>query len=170
MNVAYIGVGSNIDPRKHIPAAVADLMPHVNVTACSTFLRTLPLGGPVQPDYANGVIRAETVLAPADLKSLLRRVEAANGRIRSSERYAARTIDLDILVYDAQIVREAGLVIPSPDLLGRAFLLLALHEVAPDLAIPGEERPLAEIVSGLDVSFEPYSDLTELVRRTISGG
>jgi len=95
----FVGVGSNIDPAENVPAALRLLAKEVRVVATSLFYETLPLGRPEQPAFYNGVVEIATDLPPDDLRQLLRRIETQLGRRRSRDPYAARTIDLDLLLY-----------------------------------------------------------------------
>lgn len=145
MTRAYIAVGSNIQPRRHIADALERLAAQVSIEAVSAFYRTAPLDRPEQEDFLNGVLAADTGLLPRELKfETLRPIEAALGRVRTEDKYAPRTIDLDLLVYGDLVMDEPGLVLPDPEVLERVFLLWPLLEVAPDLVWPGTGRPLSE--------------------------
>jgi 2-amino-4-hydroxy-6-hydroxymethyldihydropteridine diphosphokinase len=100
---------------------------------------TVPVGGPPQPDYLNAVIRVETDLSARDLLDIARRVEARLGRVRK-ERWGARTLDLDILLFDREQIDEADLVVPHPRMTQRAFVLLPLLELEPDPVLPDGTR------------------------------
>src|SRR5262249_13926867 len=98
---AFIGIGSNIDPEKNIRQALRQLAQAVRLTAISTFYREPALERPDEPAFYNGVVAVETDLPPARLKQdLLRKIEADLGRRRSSDKFASRPIDLDLLLYD----------------------------------------------------------------------
>jgi len=149
--LVYVSVAGNIDPEQHLPAALEDLHAAARIRAVSTFYRTPALGRPEQPDYLNGVVAVETALPPRALKfGLLRGIEAAHGRVRTADTWAARTVDLDILVYGAELIEEEGLRLPDPDLGARAFLAVALEELAPGITPPGWPRPLSESIDGAE--------------------
>ena len=96
---AFVAVGSNIDPQAHISKAFDLLQRHVRVTSASTFYVTPSLGRPELPEYRNGVLKIETSLLPRSLKfKVMRPIEDELGRIRSEDRYASRTIDLDVIL------------------------------------------------------------------------
>ena len=117
MATAYIALGSNIEPCVNIKAALALLAGQCRLMAVSRFYRSRPLNRPEQADFINGVCRIETAHSPRHLKyNILRPIEEALGRIRSGDAYAARTIDLDILLYDDVVTEEDGLTIPDPDI------------------------------------------------------
>jgi 2-amino-4-hydroxy-6-hydroxymethyldihydropteridine diphosphokinase len=138
---AYLGLGSNLGDRLgNLQAAVDGLddAAGVRVVASSRVWETAPVG-PTQPDYLNAVVRVETELAPADLLAACRRVEQDLGRVRR-ERWGARTIDVDVLLFDARTVDEPDLVVPHPLLTERAFVVLPLLELDPDPVLPDGRR------------------------------
>jgi 2-amino-4-hydroxy-6-hydroxymethyldihydropteridine diphosphokinase len=140
--VAYLGLGSNLGDRlTNLQAAVDALQdePGLRVTASSRVWETAPVGGPPQPDYLNAVIRVETDLSAQDLLDTARRVEARLGRVRT-ERWGARTIDVDILLFDEEAIDESDLIVPHPRLSQRAFVLLPLLELTPDPFLPDGTR------------------------------
>jgi len=137
---AYVGVGSNLDgPREQVVKAIADLdlVPATRVLAASGLYRNPPLGPADQPDYVNAVVQLETGLAADALLERLQRLEDDSGRVRC-RRWDARTLDLDILVYGERVSDDPDLTLPHPGLAHRAFVLVPLAEIAPDLAIPGK--------------------------------
>ena len=140
--VAFLGLGSNLGDRlANLQAAVDALQaePGLWVTASSRVWETKPVGGPPQPDYLNAVIRIETDLSARDLLDVARRVETRLGRIRK-ERWGARTLDVDILLYDEEQIDEPDLVVPHPRMKQRAFVLLPLLELEPDPVLPDGTR------------------------------
>lgn len=140
--VAFLGLGSNLGNRlTNLQAAVDALQtePGLRVTASSRVWETVSVGGPPQPDYLNAVIRAETDLSARDLLDVARRVELRMGRVRK-ERWGARTLDVDILLYDEEQIDEPELVVPHPRMAQRAFVLLPLLELDPDPVLPDGTR------------------------------
>lgn len=126
-----IGLGSNINPERHIENALEHLSRDCLLIAVSTFYRTKAIDRPEQPDYLNGVVLIRTQYTPRELKhSVLSPIETLEGRKRSQDRYAARTLDMDILLFGELIVEEAGLIIPDPDIQERRFLQAALRELS----------------------------------------
>jgi 2-amino-4-hydroxy-6-hydroxymethyldihydropteridine diphosphokinase len=89
-----------------------------------------------QPDYVNAVARINTTLAPSELLAELQAIETAHGRVRE-ERWGARTLDLDLLLYGSITIDRPDLTVPHPGISERAFVLFPLFEVVPDLEIPG---------------------------------
>jgi len=165
----FIGVGSNINPEANVEKAMNLLAESVRVVAVSTFYRTEAEGRGGQPPFCNGVVEVETEMPPGELKrSVLRRIEERLGRRRSEDKYAARTIDLDILICDDLAGTFDGLVIPDPQIAERPFLAIPLGELAPDLVLPGTGVPLREIAEAhIGQKMEPLREYTELLRRSI---
>jgi 2-amino-4-hydroxy-6-hydroxymethyldihydropteridine diphosphokinase len=140
--VAFLGLGSNLGDRlANLQSAVDALQtePGLRVTASSRVWETTPVGGPPQPDYLNAVIQVETDLSARDLLDAARRVESRLGRVRS-QRWGARTMDVDILLYDDAQIDETDLVIPHLRLTERAFVVLPLLELEPDPVLPDGTR------------------------------
>ena len=140
---ACIGLGGNIgDAAATLRAALDALqaLPRSRVVRTSRLYRTPAWGNTAQPDFINAAALVETELGPRALLDALLDVERAFGRRRAadgSDRWSARTLDLDLLLYGDAIVDEPGLHVPHPHLHERAFALLPLLDVAPDAVIPG---------------------------------
>ncbi len=136
---AFIALGSNLgDPESQVRrgfAALAEL-PQTRLEAASSLYRSAPVGHADQPDFINAVAKLSTGLAPQALLAALLAVEARFGRERSFAN-APRTLDLDLLLYDAATLCEPGLRVPHPRMHQRAFVLAPLVEIAPDCVIPG---------------------------------
>jgi 2-amino-4-hydroxy-6-hydroxymethyldihydropteridine diphosphokinase len=139
MHTAFIALGSNLgDPESKVRqgfAALAEL-PQAQLVAASSLYRSTALGHADQPDFINAVAQLSTGLAPQALLADLLAIETRFGRERSF-RNAPRTLDLDLLLYDAQTIDEAGLVVPHPRMHERAFVLAPLLEIATACVIPG---------------------------------
>lgn len=136
---AYVALGSNLDsPRVHVTTALAELeqLPRSRVSARSHLYRTAPQGFAEQPDFVNAVAQLETELDPAELLAQLQNIERRHGRTRSF-RNAARTLDLDLLLYGDRTIDSPELRVPHPRLHERAFVLRPLTEIDPRLSIPG---------------------------------
>jgi 2-amino-4-hydroxy-6-hydroxymethyldihydropteridine diphosphokinase len=122
MSDAFLAVGSNIDGEVNIPAALRYLLSLVNVRATSTFYQTPSVDDPQQPPFANGVWHIDTDEGPRRLKfDICRAVESRLGRVRTADRSAPRTIDLDLLLYDNLVIKESGLILPAPEIRIRSF-------------------------------------------------
>lgn len=140
---AYIGLGSNLaDPVAQVRAgmdALADL-PRTRVEARSSFYASAPVGIVAQPDFVNAACRVRTELPARTLMQSLLEIEQQHGRVRGGEKGGPRTLDLDLLLYGAEILNEPDFVVPHPRLHERAFVLYPLHELDAELAIPGRGR------------------------------
>jgi dihydroneopterin aldolase/2-amino-4-hydroxy-6-hydroxymethyldihydropteridine diphosphokinase len=169
MDDAFIAVGSNIEPERHIPAAFETLKQRVRITDVSTFYQTEPLGGRAQPPFLNGVWRVETAAPPRSLKfDVLRTVEQELGRVRTDDKYAARVIDLDLILYGETVIEEPGLVLPDPDIQRRPFIAVPLLGLAPDLVLPDTGQQLADLVASMATrGLEPVDAFTRDLRRRL---
>jgi len=122
MERCLIGVGANLDPEENIAEGLLLLARRVRILAVSPFYVTAPIGRPEQPDYLNGVVVVEHGDGPAALRDgILRPVEAARGRARTADAYAARTLDLDVLLYGDRTGHVAGMTLPDPHLWSAPF-------------------------------------------------
>jgi 2-amino-4-hydroxy-6-hydroxymethyldihydropteridine diphosphokinase len=164
-----IGVGSNRDPEHHILQALDLLMDEVQVVGTSAFYETEPVKRGEQPNFFNGVWAIETDLAPRRLKfGVLRKIEEKLGRVRTGDKYAERPIDLDILLYADEVIREPDLQIPDPDLYRRFFVAVPAAEVDPGRMAPDTGRTLSSIASDfLEIKLVPAPQLTEKLKERI---
>lgn len=141
MTRAWIGLGSNLGaPERQVDLALRELslLARSRLVAASALYRSLPWGDPDQDDYVNAVAALDTQLPPRVLLEQLLRIEQEHGRERSAEsRNGPRTLDLDLLLYGRLVCDEPGLTLPHPRMHERAFVLLPLGELAPELEIPG---------------------------------
>ena len=148
---AYIGLGANLEgPAQQLRRAFDELavLPDTHLTERSPLYKSPPLGPPDQPDYVNAVAALETHLAPHVLLAELRRIESAHGRRRDGTRWGPRSLDLDLLLYGDLVLETPELTLPHPGLPERAFVLYPLHDIAPDLVVPGKGA-LRELRAGL---------------------
>jgi 2-amino-4-hydroxy-6-hydroxymethyldihydropteridine diphosphokinase len=139
MHTAFVALGSNLDgPQTKVRQAIAALgkLPQARLVVASSLYRSAPVGRTDQPDFINAVAQLSTTLAPRALLAALLALEQRFGRTRSV-RNAPRTLDLDLLLYDAQCIAEADLAVPHPRMHQRAFVLAPLVEIAPACVIPG---------------------------------
>ena len=156
---SYLGLGGNLgDPQAAMVAAlgILDANDGISVTRVSSLYRTPPWGLVDQPDFLNAVAEVETSLDPRQLLDTCLAAEHALKRVRN-ERWGPRAIDLDVLTYADHAVHEAGLTLPHPRSAERAFVLVPLLEIAPDLAIEG--HPLAHALGNLDAGGIERLDL-----------
>ncbi|MGH9464880.1 MAG: 2-amino-4-hydroxy-6-hydroxymethyldihydropteridine diphosphokinase, partial [Thermoanaerobaculia bacterium] len=147
-----IGLGSNVDPERHLAAALARLARALEVTNVSSVYASDPVGAPGSARFLNAAVGAWTDLEPARLKAeVLRPIEAALGRHRTGDRNAPRTIDLDLLLYGEAVIedRERGLRLPDPELLARAHVAVPAAEVWPEGVHPVTGETLGAIAARL---------------------
>ena len=136
---AFVALGSNLGDRHALlDFAVARLRASegIAVLAVSPVYETAPVGGPPQDAYLNAAVALRTALAPRALLERLLAIEAQAGRVRTGVRDAPRRLDLDLLLYGELVLDEPGLVLPHPRLHERAFALVPLADLAPDLVHP----------------------------------
>ena len=139
MSVAYIGLGSNLsDPQTQILLALKQLeqLTHSTVIKVSSLYFSRPMGPQDQPDYMNAVVALETQLTPIQLLDELQNIENKAGRVRKDNRWGARILDLDILLFDQLVINSERLVVPHYGLKLREFVLLPLAEIAASLLLP----------------------------------
>lgn len=158
MPTIFLALGSNLGDRQaNLQAAVTSLAPGVSLIRQSSVYQTEPWGYTDQPLFLNQVIEARTELPPQDLLAYLKHLEHTLGR-EATFRYGPRVVDLDILLYGDQVVSLPGLNIPHPRLAERAFVLVPLAELAPDLVHPVEGVTVKELLTRVDASgVQPFS-------------
>lgn len=187
--LAYVGVGSNIQPEENVPRALASLAEssETYLTGISTFYRTAPITDPnnttlppeehpgeLDPDFLNGVLEVRTVLSSDGLLDLFAQVEKALGRRRPGGRFQPRTIDLDLLLFGRND-QVGGSVVWEPigpsrylshtDIERRAFVAHPLLELAPSLSLPPHGIPLRALAATFDTpGGVPEKTFTESLR------
>jgi len=135
----YIGLGSNLEqPAIQIKTALDSLqaLPKTKVIKSSQLYASKPQGPQDQPDFVNAVCQLETGLQPLALLDALQSIEQQQGRVKKRH-WGERLIDLDILLFDDQILNSERLIVPHKELSQRDFVLLPLLEISPGLVIPG---------------------------------
>ncbi len=144
-----LGLGANVgDPTAQLAAAVEGLREVVSELRCSSVYRTEPVGFRDQPDFHNLVCIGVTELGAEALLRAALAAEVGQGRVRGV-RNGPRTLDIDLLDYDGEIVESDALVLPHPRMHERAFVLVPLVEVSPEWEHPVLGRSAAELLRGL---------------------
>ena len=150
MYTTYLLLGSNLgDSRKYLADAILEIEDRLGkLQKKSSLYQTASWGRNDQPAFINQVIELKTDLNPAMLLTGILKIEQDLGRQRS-QKWGSRTIDIDILLYEDQVINEADLVIPHPYLPVRRFSLIPLSEIAPDLIHPLSGKTIRELLNEL---------------------
>ena len=151
-HIVYLALGSNMGGRlANLRSAAANLSPQMKVRKKSAVYETPPWGFTEQAPFLNQVVKVETYLEPEPLLQHLKRLETALGRVPNFQN-GPRLIDIDILFFDDLIIDTPPLVVPHPRLHERAFVLVPLNEIAPELMHPVLNKPVSELLTGVDRS------------------
>jgi len=139
MTTAYIGLGSNLsEPIEQVKNAVKQIekIAQSQVTAVSSLYLSKPMGPQDQNDYINAIIALNTSLSAIELLNALQAIENEAGRVRKENRWGARILDLDIILFGNEVINSERLTIPHYGMAEREFVLLPLVEIAPSLQLP----------------------------------
>lgn len=140
MKTVYIALGSNLnDPLAQLKQAVETLQKSAIHFEVSPFYGSKPVGPQDQPDYVNAVAKFETNLTAFELLNKLQSIENAQGRVRL-RRWGERTLDLDILLYGDEQIQTERLIVPHVEMKNRAFVIVPLYDLTPDLILPNGEK------------------------------
>ncbi|MGJ8691132.1 MAG: 2-amino-4-hydroxy-6-hydroxymethyldihydropteridine diphosphokinase [Thalassotalea sp.] len=153
MTTAYIGLGSNLDaPIEQLKLSITAIaaIEQSKLIAISSLYGSRPMGPQDQPDYINAVLAITTELSPLALLDQLQTIELNAGRVRKDERWGARVLDLDIILFGQQQIQNERLTVPHYGMNVREFVLLPLAEIAPDFILPSGEN-----VSILAANIDP---------------
>ena len=150
MNLAYLSLGSNIEPERNLPLAVAHLARFGRVRAVSSVWESAPAGLTEQPNFLNAAVLLETSLEAQVLREqAIAQVEMALGRIRTENKNAPRTIDIDIMLFNHDVLQVGRRHIPDPEILERPFVAIPLAEIDPDYVHPETGQTLKQIAQPL---------------------
>lgn len=148
----YLALGSNLGERlDNLDQALHFLSKEVSISARSGIYETPPWGVVDQPRFLNQVVKGKTALTPHRLLDFIKSIEKKMGRVETY-RYGPRKIDIDILLYGRRIVDTDRLLVPHPRMHERAFVLVPLADIAPNLVIPDQILTVNELLKGLDQS------------------
>ena len=145
----YISIGSNIDKDKHIPVSLQELERHFGKLTISSIYESESVGFTGDTFY-NLVVGFNSELGVKEVAKLLRQIELDNGRTRDSQKFSARTLDLDLILYDDLIINDGRLQIPRDEIERYAFVLEPLAEIAPALKHPVSHLSYAELWEKFD--------------------
>lgn len=146
---AFISIGSNIEPDKHIVLGFQRLAELGRVLAVSKVYENPAVGPSGQPDFLNAAMLIETNLPLDEVREKLTEIEYELGRTRSDDNYDARTIDLDLCLYSDFVSRSDVVAFPRPDILERAYLAVTLSELDPEYRHPVTDERLADLAARL---------------------
>jgi 2-amino-4-hydroxy-6-hydroxymethyldihydropteridine diphosphokinase len=152
MSIVYMAIGSNLgDSINTARVAVEALkaLPNTQLLACSSLYSSTPMGPQDQPDYVNAVAKLDTRLSPLELLEHTQSIEQTQGRVRKEERWGPRTLDLDMLLYDMQVIESERLTVPHYGMTTREFVLYPLLEIEPHLHLP-DGTAVASLITHLD--------------------
>ncbi len=171
-NRAYLSLGSNIEPERNLAAAVDWLGHWGHVRAVSTVWESAPLGFADQPNFLNAVALLETGLSAQGLRQeAITSIETALGRVRTANKNAPRTIDIDIMLFNHDVLQVGQRRIPSPEVLERPFVAIPLAEIAPDYVHPEIGQTLRQIAGRFDpaaAGMRRRDDITLVIRRNLT--
>jgi len=149
--VVYISLGSNIERVANTRAGVDALRAHYGDLILSSVYESESIGF-AGGSFYNMVIGLQTDEPASKVVQVLKEIEEQHGRLRQSPKFSSRTLDLDLLLYDEQIINEAGVQIPRDEILKHAFVLWPLAEIAPQLKHPQQGQTYAELWGDFDKS------------------
>lgn len=153
MSRIYISVGSNVEPSRHVREARRALDDAFGVTEVSPVYRTAAVGFDGD-DFLNLVIACETARPVEEVDATLDRIEQAHGRDHDAPRYAPRTLDLDLLLYDDMVRDGDGIRLPRREIMKYAFVLRPLADIAPAKRHPLDGRSFADLLCDLDLGSQ----------------
>ena len=139
MNRVYLGLGSNLsDPLHQIHRVISSIkaIEHIEITALSSLYVSQPMGPQDQPDFFNAVIEIHTTLQPIQLLDKMQAIENQAGRIRKHQRWGPRVVDIDILLYNSEVINTERLTVPHYGLQQREFVVIPLAEINNQLELP----------------------------------
>lgn len=155
INLAYLSLGSNIEPENNLPQAVALLNQFGMVKATSSVWQTAAVGFTAQPDFLNAAVLLETPLSAETLRlQAITQIENALGRVRTENKNGPRPIDIDIMLFNHDVLKLGRRRIPDPELLERSFVAIPMAEIAPEYVHPEVNTTLEEISLNFDSAAE----------------
>ncbi|MBI5030813.1 MAG: 2-amino-4-hydroxy-6-hydroxymethyldihydropteridine diphosphokinase [Chloroflexi bacterium] len=176
MNRAYILIGSNVQKKANYQRALRRLTAIGNVLAISSVYETAPIGNKASASFYNGAVLLETELGAFPLKRALRIIESQLGRVRTENPYAARTVDLDIVLFNHDTINDEDLHVPAPLVLQEAFVALPIAEISPQYVHPTDGRTLAEIARtfgkhpfGIRIEATATARAKQIMHRKVEG-
>lgn len=149
MPTGFISIGSNIDKEVHIPSSLKELNKQFNILIISSLYETKPIGFKGD-DFYNLVIQFNSSLEAKAIAKILKQIESNHNRTHDSRKYAARTLDLDLIIYGDLIINEGRLQIPRDEIEKYAFVLEPLAEIAPNFLHPIKQKSYVQLWAEYD--------------------
>jgi 2-amino-4-hydroxy-6-hydroxymethyldihydropteridine diphosphokinase len=156
MAKVYLGIGSNVDPQKHLSLGIRELGRQFGVLELSNIYRNASIGFDGD-EFMNLVVGLETDASPAQIHASIDAIHALAERKRGESRYAPRTLDIDILLYDDLVLDDPPVRVPRDDILKYSFVLGPLAEIAPTLRHPETGRLITEHWAEFDKDSHPLA-------------
>jgi 2-amino-4-hydroxy-6-hydroxymethyldihydropteridine diphosphokinase len=162
---AFISIGSNIQPEKNLPQAVAALQQLGKLLCVSQVYQNPAIGSVGQDDFLNAAALINSPHPPQEIRYQLRMIEARLGRVRQQDKFAPRTIDLDLAILGDQIIETPEFILPDPEILNRAHLAVPLAELDPTYVHPVTNELLSEIAERLrsGANLQLREDVTSML-------
>ena len=157
----YVSAGSNVAPEENLRMACRELTRRFGALDVSGVYRNPPVGFS-GADFLNLVLRFRTAESPVTIIAELERLHGLAGRVRGTDRFAPRTLDLDLLLYGDAVLPEAGIRVPREDILKYGFVLRPLAELAPSLRHPVTGQTMAELWASFDQGAHPLARVGDL--------
>jgi 2-amino-4-hydroxy-6-hydroxymethyldihydropteridine diphosphokinase len=169
-HLAWLLLGSNIEPENNLRRAVAAIAQRDSLLAVSSVWQFPPADGSAQPDYWNAAVLIRTKKSPEEIHTgVIVPIEQSLRRVRSGDKFAARTMDIDLALYDDRIGEFSGRRLPHPDILTRAYVALPLAEISPEKIHPETGEPLRVIAGRLrDRSIPRKQDLSLFPQESVA--
>jgi 2-amino-4-hydroxy-6-hydroxymethyldihydropteridine diphosphokinase len=167
--LAFISLGSNIEPEENLTLGTRRLGELGRMISVSTVYQNPAVGPTPQPDFLNTAALIETDLPAEAIRRHLRRIESDAGRVRTHDKYAPRTLDLDLCLLGDHVIECPEFVIPDPDLLTQAHVAVPMAELDPSFRHPITGEKLQTIADRLrpEASLKPRLEITNLLRRIL---
>lgn len=157
--ITYIGIGSNLNnPKRQVIEAIAELsqLPNSRLLTQSSLYLSPPMGSQDQDHYINAMVKLSSQLSAIELLDQLQSIENSHGRVRKTDRWGARTLDLDLILYGNHVIDEPRLHVPHYGMKQRSFVLVPLAEIEPKLILPDGSR-LTELIAKLTTPAAQHS-------------
>ena len=155
----YISIGSNIEAERHLRLAIGELRKYYGELQLSSVYESEAVGFDGD-NFLNMVVGLDTDAEVHTVVQTLREIEDRHGRVRKGPRFSARTLDLDLLLYDDLVVKEDALDLPRGEIIQNAFVLWPLAEIAPEIMHPVEQQSMAALWQGFDKESQKLWPIT----------